>query len=602
MAIQNFNLARTYGYSSSNLFLQLAQAYRLYGDDDNAMRFLSNVVDEYDLPDIVGYRVYRTWFGLMEDDYWKSESEIIAYIQESVSAAPGGSLEMSIAELFDIPDFDVSSQFETHDTDRRLKIGIQINESGSDDESLLITIQYFLFLGSLMAAGVKEPVRDGLVIEIYEQDGTKIIEAYLTYRALIDCADGLIRDFDDILGAATIVDLRPAVLYADRLEAMDAIVENVETLRGIRAHEEITFDVISQDQLVDKFSASVSFQTLEDIHASHSLMVLLGLLDGEENLEEIVLDARLRSISGFYVPEEMKFYVLGGDEGELGVSEIITLCHEYVHALQDQSYGLREMEQNISNGDERLALRAVVEGEAQVVSHAYFDRYLSPLQQQSYWGGMNVDNDQDDIVFIGDVFTYVEGEKFLNAVAPGGYWPSIEAVFITPPSSSEQVLHPDKYLEGSDPPLEVDIPDFSDLLGSSWGAIAENVMGEFHIRAYLAGHISPTAAELAAAGWGGDRYVLFENEEDGRSVLVWKVEWDTVEDARQFVLAHRLIFEFDDQFEEIERDLHASNRTLQWQGETRSLFIRQTQAVTWIVVAQDTVDLDLITAQLDDME
>ncbi len=602
MAIQNMNQARSYHLTHWMLFVQLAQAYRLYGDDEEAARILGYALEDENLPEFVGYRIYNTGMSLLEGNYWMSESDAEAYIVKSAMATPDSPLEMSVAEMFDIPTFDASAQFETQDTGKRMKISVRIKEAGSDDDSLLITIEYFLLLGSFTAARVSEPLQDGLVLEIFEQDGTKIIEVYLSYRAILDCSDGVVLMPSDILESALIVDLRPTNEFSDRLEAMETIAENVETLRGIRSSQEITFDIISQDELADKLNESVSFQSLEHIQASHDLLVLLGLLERGDNLEEKILEARLRSISGFYVPEERKFYLVSDEEGELGVSEIITLCHEYVHALQDQSYGLREMEQKTSNEDEQLALRAVVEGEAQVVSHAYFDRYLTPLQQQSFWSGLNDDNHQDGIVFIGDVFTYIEGENFIDAVAPGGYWPSIEAVFIDPPTSSEQVLHPEKFLEGSDPPLEVDIPDFSELLGPSWNEIAGNVMGEFHIRAYLAGHISPSAAELAAAGWGGDRYVLFENEEDGRDILVWKVEWDTVEDARQFVLAHRLNFEFDDRFEEIERDLHAFNRTLQWQGETRSVFIRQMRAVTWIVVAQDTVDLDLITAQLDEME
>ncbi len=133
-----------------------------------------------------------------------------------------------------------------------------------------------------------------------------------------------------------------------------------------------------------------------------------------------------------------------------------------------------------------------------------------------------------------------------------------------------------------------------------WNAVAGDVLGEFRIRSYLASHISPSAAEVAAAGWGGDRYVLYENVEDVRDIFVWKIEWDSAEDARQFVLAHRLIFEFDDQIEEIERDLHAFSRVLRWQGDTRSLFVYQDHEVTWIVAAQEADDLDLVTAQLID--
>ena len=46
-------------------------------------------------------------------------------------------------------------------------------------------------------------------------------------------------------------------------------------------------------------------------------------------------------------------------------------------------------------------------------------------------------------------------------------------------------------------------------------------------------------ATAAAAGWGGDRFAVYEksDEKDGRRILVWLTEWDSEADAREAVAA-----------------------------------------------------------------
>ncbi|PYQ37823.1 MAG: hypothetical protein DMF77_25805 [Acidobacteria bacterium] len=75
----------------------------------------------------------------------------------------------------------------------------------------------------------------------------------------------------------------------------------------------------------------------------------------------------------------------------------------------------------------------------------------------------------------------------------------------------------------------------------------EGVLGELFTRTFLAAGSEedapavpagtappPTGDEVerAAAGWGGDAYRAWDV--GGRTLLVWRTEWDRVEDAREF--------------------------------------------------------------------
>src|SRR6185295_8044487 len=98
-------------------------------------------------------------------------------------------------------------------------------------------------------------------------------------------------------------------------------------------------------------------------------------------------------------------------------------------------------------------------------------------------------------------------------------------------------IHPQKFIIREDP-IEVRIPDISKLLGASWKPVTADVMGEFNYRIMLEQFIEKTKAQKAAAGWGGDRYLAFEEAKTGKILLVQMTTWDTEVDAKEFFDAY----------------------------------------------------------------
>ena len=62
--------------------------------------------------------------------------------------------------------------------------------------------------------------------------------------------------------------------------------------------------------------------------------------------------------------------------------------------------------------------------------------------------------------------------------------------------------------------------------------LSEGTLGELLLRSLL-----ETGGEAAAEGWGGDGWRLYDT--GGRTLLVWRSEWDTPSDTREFALALR---------------------------------------------------------------
>jgi hypothetical protein len=137
------------------------------------------------------------------------------------------------------------------------------------------------------------------------------------------------------------------------------------------------------------------------------------------------------------------------------------------------------------------------------------------------------------------IFPYLSGLEFVSALQRegGGTWKLVDlADRVRVPESTEQVLHPEKWVAVESPlPVRLDVE-----LGADWKRTARGTWGEWQTRELLESN-----GDAAAAGWGGDRYELWQRGACAAApcrdadVLVMKWRWDTPEDAREFEAAVR---------------------------------------------------------------
>ncbi|MBI3463878.1 MAG: hypothetical protein HY000_12600, partial [Planctomycetes bacterium] len=132
------------------------------------------------------------------------------------------------------------------------------------------------------------------------------------------------------------------------------------------------------------------------------------------------------------------------------------------------------------------------------------------------------------------IFPYFKGMVFILHLTNRGGWEPVNAAFRDPPTSTEQILHPEKYREPRDVPTAIALPDMKAVIDEAWKKLGENVLGEFQISILLTG---VKDAAQASAGWDGDRYAVFEGEA-GKLGLVWLSTWDRPEDAKEFATAY----------------------------------------------------------------
>ena len=118
-----------------------------------------------------------------------------------------------------------------------------------------------------------------------------------------------------------------------------------------------------------------------------------------------------------------------------------------------------------------------------------------------------------------------------------GGWEGVSKAYKNLPQSTEQILHPAKYLT-NEMPVKIELADVSDVLGKGWKRISFDVNGEFGYYLLLAEYLDKTIARKAAEGWGGDQYALYENATKPRTTAAHLSRWDTANDAAKFFEAY----------------------------------------------------------------
>jgi tetratricopeptide (TPR) repeat protein len=565
--------------------LYLARAYREVGEYTKA----AGAYDEFlkSKTSVVARDYMR---GVAQDlasgHYWFSESQVLDYMRRSWQNSLQPYLEDYITLSL------VSMNVEKVDDQRTLKMVLEIEDDEFDDDNLFMGIAVALGFGAAMTPRIEPALDGGLQVILRDAQKQDLVEVRVSLQTAQDMLDGFISDTDALLQRISLQDLRrwKADLPIDRVLA--EIGKNVEKDRNLKAKHQVQFQFITTDELRNLVQQQYEKESPEQWQAFQDMLVLMGLLESGKEFETAI-DEQVTQIAGFYDSEKDIFYVVKRDE-EVTVQDELTFAHEYVHALQDQYRDLSPLEiTGTLDYDQAMAFRAVIEGEATQVTLKYFQTHLTSLEQMT---ALQLEQAAEEGVE-GQVptFEYLSGLQFVEAVAAGGYWPALDDVYKNLPTSTEQILHPDRYKGKRDDPQDVALPQSLAALEDDWQQIDTNVLGEYFTEGYLAEHGASDLAMIAADGWDGDRYAFFQNRQDSRGLLVWKMVWDSTEEAREFVMAHRAIFgEKNSGYQETLRELEGNHRTLQWESDKRSIYLQQQGDTTWLIFASRSADIDLV--------
>ncbi|UCE37975.1 MAG: hypothetical protein JSW00_01685 [Thermoplasmata archaeon] len=316
------------------------------------------------------------------------------------------------------------------------------------------------------------------------------------------------------------------VLYKPPDENDMVTINDVSKIRELDVLQDVPVMYLTEDELRQDIIQSLEPEDYEEMEELRLVMDALFLLDYEENLTQIILDAYSSQILGFYKPEEKEVWLV---EGHASIMDRVILSHEFTHALQDQHFNLTAFEKG-ADSEEDAAREAVVEGDASLTENIYKDT-LSTSEKREY--NKEISKIVGSSVYIPEMvlrlmyFPYLYGEEFVEEIYDDGGWDEVNKLYYDPPVSTEQIMHIEKYHQREEP---VSVSFDKNVQGMD--LVFEEIMGEYTLYVMLVNYISESDAADAAEGWGGDKYYYYKNDTDYLSVL--KITWDTTGEASEF--------------------------------------------------------------------
>jgi hypothetical protein len=353
-----------------------------------------------------------------------------------------------------------------------------------------------------------------------------------------------------------------AIALANRIEKM------VEEVRGLKFKEPVKKGIYDKERLAKFLDEQIKKEKLDEQFGwQEKAYKLFGLIPESMDMEKEFKEVLLEQIGGFYDSETKELRVMRGFGGLAGE---ILMAHELCHALEDQHFDFNGIDKAVKaqapdDDDRAFGTGAVIEGSATNLMFRYaFKRMMDgKMSQEEMSKSLDLSNPAfsseraskaPPILFRPLSERYMAGMAFLarGAALGGAKRKDVKTAFLSPPLSSEQVIHNEKYWDPDklDLPQSVKLADLSASFGEGWKRLGTNVLGEIGVAILTTeppkddekdAKADPMAEAMKlfngpktteeATGWDGDRFDLYAGP-GGLTALLWVSVWDTEDDAR----------------------------------------------------------------------
>lgn len=315
-----------------------------------------------------------------------------------------------------------------------------------------------------------------------------------------------------LLVGGSLVAARDGELTGETRRTFEAAVERgkafVERYRGKPFREDVDVRLLGDEAFVRELFSEEDDDPGEDESDYEATLQALQLADPDEDLDETEESLLSDTVVGFYDDETERLVVRGG---EVTPYVELVIVHELTHAWQDQHYDLGDLWDQTDTDDEALALRSLIEGDAQRTETAWREEQPREVRdaieevEEGDGGGEEVEPTRTELslsLLYG--FPYEVGESFVDALASDGGNDALDKAFEDPPVSTAQVLDPDRYLDRDVP---TDAPD-----PKAGGSVVDRgTLGQVGLLVFLAGEELDEEDFEAADGWDGDEYVTWRD-------------------------------------------------------------------------------------------
>ncbi|MFZ4516117.1 MAG: hypothetical protein ACOYN3_07380 [Acidimicrobiia bacterium] len=299
-----------------------------------------------------------------------------------------------------------------------------------------------------------------------------------------------LQQFANIPGIRCIADLfgnppRARINRTTLLSQLQSVASWDEDARELQFKQVPEPVLLTRAGLADRVARDVSNSySTQDADLDSRLLSSLGAVPAAYDMRNATTSLYGNQVAGFYDPTT-KQLIVGSNDGRkpLDVLGEVTLAHELVHALTDQALGLPPLDVTTSptgvlDTDRTTAQRSVVEGDATLVMYRYVLSALSLQQQQQFLNDPSLRNQAGAVAvphFLEAqlMFPYAAGLDFVCALKQSSGWATVNAAYSQPPTTSAQVLFPDRFVARE---AAIDPPD-PGALGAPWSKDRAQTLG-----------------------------------------------------------------------------------------------------------------------------
>ncbi len=300
----------------------------------------------------------------------------------------------------------------------------------------------------------------------------------------------------------------------------------------------------------------------EQLEADGKAGSMLGLFPPGTDLKAETVKLLKSQIAGFYEPHEKEMVLVEGVQTTPLSDRIVEfmvqrdlvndmlLAHELTHALQDQNFELqKKLDQLKDNGDAELALKSVAEGDATIAGFAYVVGRMDNSVAQTLTVHLRdlpqtfaaQSKDTPAGLSIPLVFQYSEGVRFVSEAYQRGGWKGVDALYLKPPQSTQQIIDPSLYFDNLQTPTAVSVSGYQSAL-AQWNKVDEDTFGELSIQLILQIGYGEHAPQVALAKqWAGDRLAILQRGSE--VAVIWLIVFHDDDSAHRFEDAYRAMLD-----------------------------------------------------------
>ncbi len=307
----------------------------------------------------------------------------------------------------------------------------------------------------------------------------------------------------------------------DWAHVADTVRPYVEKETGLPFKGAVPVAVLDAGAFTGRLNAVRLNPAMERARRAEGTLKALGIIEPGVNLAEQVKRLSTGSVTAFY---DVKANELVIREGNLNPYALTTIVQELVRADYDQHFELDRPNLATPDDETGVAWDSLVEGAAARIKARFIaalpdkDKQSVQAEQQRLAG--QLPKDLPDYVLVQYAFPFGTGPRFVDALMSNGGAARVNGAFQAPPRTTEQIVHPEKFLAGEGPQALADP-------AADGAAVRSGSLGQLMITLMLAQVLESGDAESAADAWGADRYVAWQN--GGQTCVRLAISMDTPE-------------------------------------------------------------------------